>query len=233
MARVAGRTLSQAEVAEAAWRVILRDGLHRTSVRAIAAELGATTGVVTYHFKDKAELLLFALDRLGAAIIRNMDEALVGASGLDRIRRILGTTLPLGPRQASGWRLWLSFVGLALSNRRLREEHQRRLDVLNERFRDELVALQQAGVLPKALDPVFEADGLVALSDGIGLSHVLRPKVYPPERQWEIAEAYLAARFGAERTMPGPVMRPTGRPGPGTAPRRATPAGPVDDAAGP
>lgn len=196
MARVAGRTFTRAEVAEGAWRVILRDGLHRTSVRAIARELGATTGVVTYHFRDKADLLLFALDRLGGAIIRDLEEAVAGATGLDRIRRILSTTLPLGPRQVSGWTLWVSFVGLALSNDRLREEHQRRLDMLNARFREELVALQRAGEVPPELDPALEADGLVALSDGIGLSHVLRPDVYPPERQWQIVEGYLGSRFG-------------------------------------
>ena len=78
MARVAGRSFTKEQVAEAAWRVILRDGLHNASVRAIATELKATTGVVTYHFRDKAELLLFALDRLGSAIVRDMDAALAG-----------------------------------------------------------------------------------------------------------------------------------------------------------
>ena len=57
MARVAGRSYTREQVAEAAWRVILREGLHHASVRAIAAELKATTGVVTYHFHDKADLL--------------------------------------------------------------------------------------------------------------------------------------------------------------------------------
>ncbi|MEZ4456534.1 MAG: TetR/AcrR family transcriptional regulator [Gemmatimonadales bacterium] len=196
MARVAGRSFTREEVAEAAWRVILRDGLHKASVRAIAKELGATTGVVTYHFADKDELLLFALDRLGAAIIRNMEAAAEGSAGLDRIRRIIETTLPKGPREVAGWRLWISFVGLALSNKRLREEHQRRLEVLNERIRRELADLQAAGGIPAELDPALEADALVALADGIGLGYVLRPRVYPPDRQAEIVEGYLQSRFG-------------------------------------
>ena len=197
MARVAGRTFTREEVAEAAWRVILRDGLHKASVRAIAKELDATTGVVTYHFRDKAELLLFALDRLGAAIIRNMDTSLEGSTGLDRVRRILATTLPQGPREISGWRLWISFVGLAMSNKRLREEHQRRLEILNDRFATEIKALQASGEVPADIDPRVEADALVALSDGIGLGFVLRPKAYPPDKQWEIVEGYLRARLGA------------------------------------
>jgi AcrR family transcriptional regulator len=196
MARVAGRSMSREEVAEAAWRVIVRDGLHRTSVRAIARELNATTGVVTYYFREKSELMLFALDRLCAAILRDLDDATVGAKGVDRIRRILETTLPVGPREATGWRIWVAFVGVALTNKRLREEHQRRLDILSRRLTEELETLQKAGIVPRTVDPRFEADALIALSDGLGLSYVLRPKVYPPDRQLEIVDRYLESRLG-------------------------------------
>ena len=196
MARVAGRSMSREEVADAAWRVIVRDGLHRTSVRAIARELNATTGVVTYYFREKAELMLFALDRLGSAILRDLEAALDGTKGRDRVRRVLETTLPIGPKEAQGWRIWLAFVGLAGTNKRLREEHQRRLDILSRRLTDEIEALIRDGLLPKSIDPRFEADALIALSDGLGLSHILRPKTYPPERQLEIVDRYLESRFG-------------------------------------
>jgi len=207
MARVAGRTFTREEVTEAAWRVILRDGLHKASVRAIAAELGATTGVVTYHFRDKADLLLMALDRLGAAVIRNIDAALDGALGLDRVRRILSVTLPLTPREVSGLRLWISFVGLAMSNKRLREEHQRRLEMMHERLATELHALRNADAIPASIDPALEADALLALSDGIGLGFLLRPKDYPPDRQWAIVEGYLGGRYTVPERSPVPLHR--------------------------
>lgn len=208
MGRIAGRSFSKDEVAQAAWRVILREGLAKASVRAIAIELGATTGAVTYHFPDKAELFLFALDRLGAAIIRQIEASLRGAVGLDRVRRILDATLPLGPAQATGWRLWVSFVGAALTNARLRQEHRRRLDVLNKWFATELAALQNAGEISPDLDPRLEADALVALSDGLGLSHLLRPARYSPAKQRAIVESYLTDRFGGE-----PAGRRPGRRG--------------------
>lgn len=207
MARVAGRTFTREEVTEAAWRVILRDGLHKASVRAIAAELGATTGVVTYHFRDKADLLLMALDRLGAAVIRNIDAALEGATGVDRIRRILSVTLPLTPREVSGLRLWISFVGLAMSNKRLREEHQRRLELMHDRLATELRALAASGAIPATVDPALEADALIALSDGIGLGFLLRPKDYPPDRQWTLVEGYLAGRYGVADRSPVPLLK--------------------------
>ncbi|MHC5718782.1 MAG: TetR family transcriptional regulator, partial [Nostoc sp.] len=51
------------EVTKAAWRVIVREGLDRASMRAIAQELGSSTGVVTHYFRDKEELTLFALEQ--------------------------------------------------------------------------------------------------------------------------------------------------------------------------
>jgi len=194
--------MSREEVAEAAWRVIVRDGLHRTSVRAIARELNATTGVVTYYFREKFELMLFALDRLCTAILRDIDEAVAGAKGVDRIRRILETTLPIGPREATGWKIWLAFVGVSATNKRLREEHQRRLDILSRRLTEEIEALQNDGVLSRSLDARFEADALIALSDGLGLSYVLRPKVYPADRQLDIIDRHLEGRLGIVAIRP-------------------------------
>jgi AcrR family transcriptional regulator len=203
VARVAGRSFSKAEVAEAAWRVILRNGLSKATVRAIAAELGATTGAVTYHFPGQAELLLFALDRLGDAILAQIDASLREAAGLDRIRRILEATLPLGPAQITGWRLWLAFVGAALTNPRLREEHRRRLDVLTQLYVTELKGLRRAGLIRPDLDPGAEADALVALSDGLGLSHLLRPARYTAAVQRAIVERYLGDRFAPARRRAG------------------------------
>ena len=202
MGRIAGKSFSREQVAEAAWRVILREGLQAASVRAIATELGATTGVVSYHFRDKAELLLFALDRFGAAVLRQIEEALVDAVGLDRVRRILGATLPVGPAQIAGWRIWVSFVGMALNDKRLREEHLRRLEILNDRLATELDALRAAGLVRASIDPRVEADALVAICDGLGLGHLLRPKLYPPAKQWAIIESLLEARLSTRGPRP-------------------------------
>lgn len=61
------------KVAQAAWRVIVREGLDRASMRAIAQELGSSTGVVTHYFRDKEELILFALEQVFENTLVNMD----------------------------------------------------------------------------------------------------------------------------------------------------------------
>jgi AcrR family transcriptional regulator len=209
VARVAGRSFSREEVAQAAWRVIVRDGLHRTTVRAIARELDATTGVVTYYFSSKTELLHFVLDRLTAAIGRAVEAARDAATGVDRLRNMLAAILPLGPREVTGWRIWVAFVGQAITSRRLREEHQRRLDVLSEMLTCELASLQEQGQMAGHFDPRREADALIAFADGIGMGHLLRPRLFPPARQVELMDRMLARELGlalpAGRRRPRPA----------------------------
>ena len=63
----------------------------------------------------------------------------------------------------------------------------------------EIRALQARGELAADIDARHEADALVALSDGIGLGYVLRPKMYPPAKQWAIVDGYLMGRLGVPR----------------------------------
>ncbi|MEL6124504.1 MAG: helix-turn-helix domain-containing protein, partial [Bacteroidota bacterium] len=64
------------EVSEAAWRVIVREGLDRTSMRAIAQEMNCTTGVVTHYFRNKEALILFALGQVTERLQALMQNAL-------------------------------------------------------------------------------------------------------------------------------------------------------------
>ena len=77
------------EVTEAAWRVIVREGLDRTSMRAIAQELGSTTGVVTHYFRDKDELTLFALEQVFQNLFQDLAASVKGKNGLERLEQMI------------------------------------------------------------------------------------------------------------------------------------------------
>lgn len=65
-------------IAEAALRVIARDGLEGLTHRAVAAAADVPVGSTTYHFADKDELLLAAIDlaaNRGAAELDTVFEA--------------------------------------------------------------------------------------------------------------------------------------------------------------
>lgn len=52
------------DVSEAVWRVMATRGFAGLTLRAVAAELGATTGLLTHYFPTKRALLEHALDLL-------------------------------------------------------------------------------------------------------------------------------------------------------------------------
>ncbi|MGO1312616.1 MAG: TetR/AcrR family transcriptional regulator, partial [Brevibacterium aurantiacum] len=62
------------EIAAAAWRVIVRDGVAGASVRSVAAEAGLSVGSLRHVFASQSQLLAFAMklviDRAGERVRR-------------------------------------------------------------------------------------------------------------------------------------------------------------------
>ena len=111
---------------ECAWRVIIRDGVDRASIRSIAQELGGTTGIVTHYFRDKDELLLFALDRVIKAIqaveFPEKKSELTIKAIVDSWLKIL----PTSDESKDNWRVWTAFTGYAVGQEPQRAGRRRR-----------------------------------------------------------------------------------------------------------
>jgi AcrR family transcriptional regulator len=207
VARVAGRTFSRDAVARAAWRVIRRDGLQGATLRAVAAELGATLRVVTYYFRDKEDLTLFGGTRFSERLIASIDEHVAPKRGRRRLVTLLDTMVPLEESSEVGWRIWLAYLEAAAQNERLRRSMQSRLNEIRGRVRQELKALAAAGELRDGLDLVAETDILMALTDGLGVSHVAQPDRYAPARQQRLIRTHLAKLFRPKRVLKGRTTR--------------------------
>ncbi|WP_245571059.1 TetR/AcrR family transcriptional regulator [Catelliglobosispora koreensis] len=53
------------DVSGAVWRVLAEHGFTGLTLRAVATEMGATTGLVTHYFPSKRDLVEYALQLLG------------------------------------------------------------------------------------------------------------------------------------------------------------------------
>lgn len=179
------------EVTQAAWRVIITQGLDKTSMRAIAKELGSSTGVVTHYFRDKNELMLFALER----IFENLHEAMTSFrleyEGIERLEQMLLAALPLESNSIDGWKVWVAFLGYAIGREKLVQEHQKRYDFLRQIICQELAELQAAKLIQADLDLNLEANALIALVDGIGTGVVIDPLQFNPERQKYLVRRHI------------------------------------------
>ncbi len=162
------------EVSEAAWRVIVRDGLDRTSMRAIAHEMSCTTGVVTHYFRNKQELILFALHQVAERLQKLMEQAVTNVSGRDRLVAMLSSFLPIDTERQEILRVWVAFLGYAVGREGLMADHRQSAGGLRQVIIQELITLQNQGEMSSDVNPEQEANVLLALVNGISLDSLIQ-----------------------------------------------------------
>ena len=178
------------EVSEAVWRVLAAHGFDGLTLRAVAAELGATTGVVTHYFASKRELVAHALtlldERTAARRHRSVEP------GLGSLRTALVDMLPITPDARIANRVWVSSWDVALADDELRAQHAARYAAGRDRLRTHVEAAQRTGTLPPG-DPDRLAAGAHAFALGLIVQAVLDPAAFPRARQLALLDDYLAA----------------------------------------
>lgn len=179
------------EVAKAAWQVIIREGLDRTSMRAIAQELGSSTGVVTHYFRDKEDLILFALGLVFENVASEMKACVKGQQGIDRLEQMIFVALPLDLIDRDDWKVWIAFLGYSIGREHLIQEHRKRYDLLRQIISQELADLQSTNLIRADLDLTLEANALVALVDGIGAGVVIYPEQFNPSQQQYLVRRHI------------------------------------------
>ena len=152
-------------------------------MRALARRVGATTGLVSHHFADRADVVEAALDHSTRVILERTEPLVAsGAAPVD----LLAAVLPTDDATRQNWRFSLTVRVASLAHEELR------------RF-DRTITAHWLGALPGLLgghvrgDADDDAEHLVALVDGIALRAVLDPDAWPPERQ----RAHLATGYRA------------------------------------
>ena len=176
MPRVVNHEERREEIAEAAWRVIEREGLAGADLREIAREAGHTTGVITHYFRDKRELMTFAfgllVDRSTARMARASAEA--------GLAEALAQVLPLDNERRRETAVWLALVGASLTDPQLAEGLRLRYRQAREAM---LPVFRTALEEVPGEDPEDIGDELLAVVDGITVDALSDPERYPPGRQ--------------------------------------------------
>lgn len=188
------------EVTEAAWCVIIREGLDRASMRAIAQELGSTTGVVTHYFREKDELMLFALERVFENLFRDMEASKKSQSGIGRLEQMIFAALPFEPSGVQGWQVWVAFLGYAIGREKLLREHQKRYNLLRQIICQELADLQMAKLIREGIDLTLEANALIALVDGIGMGCVISPEQFHAYQQRYLVQRHISTLLAGAKS---------------------------------
>ncbi|AXI80906.1 TetR/AcrR family transcriptional regulator [Peterkaempfera bronchialis] len=180
------------DVSEAVWKVMASQGFGGLTLRAVAAQLGASTGLVTHYFPSKQALVAHAL-----AILEERTEQrprrVPPAEGIAALRTALLDILPLSAPDTVSNRIWVGSWDTALADPQLGADQAARDDRSRARLRRHVEAAQQRGELPADADPERLAVMALAFTHGLVVQALFSPALFPPERQQQLVDDFLAA----------------------------------------
>ncbi|MCT2594628.1 TetR family transcriptional regulator C-terminal domain-containing protein [Streptomyces sp. N2-109] len=185
----------RADVSEAVWRVLAAKGLGGLTLRAVAAEMDASTGLLTHYFPTKRALVRHALvvaEERTSAFARRTPEA----EGLASLRAALLDVLPLTPGGAAMNRVWVSSWDASLADPELRANELARLERWRGRLRAHVVSARERGELPEETDADEVTASAAAFTHGLVVHALFDPDRFPPERQTALLDGFLRGITG-------------------------------------
>ncbi|GAA1944085.1 TetR/AcrR family transcriptional regulator [Brevibacterium antiquum] len=163
------------EIASAAWRVILRDGVGAASVRSVAAEAGLSPGSLRHVFASQSQLLAFAMKLVIDRADARVEALTLRGTGLQSAEDIVVELLPIDEERVIEMEVYLALFAASGSDPMLRDA---RHDVFT-RVRNgcrRIIYLIDHGQNPKPEAEIQgEVTALHALLDGLAAHLVWQP----------------------------------------------------------
>lgn len=189
-------------IAEALWRVTVRQGLEDVSLRHVAAEAGVSTGLVQHYFASKDEMLLFALDTLNQRVSQRVAARVAALPNPDAprslVRTVLLEMLPLDQERRDDAVVGFAFLAQAAVRPAIASTLQASFAQLQGFVSGEIQRAQEAGETQAGLDPERETLTLLALLDGITAQILAGQR--SPETGLAVLEYHLDDLFPAAST---------------------------------
>ncbi|TYB38298.1 TetR family transcriptional regulator [Micromonospora sp. AP08] len=179
------------DVSEAVWQVLAEHGFGGLTMRAVAAALGSSTGLVTHYFAGKRELIAHALDILEVRTAQRPRQA-APAPGLAALRTQILNILPLTPDAVAMNRIWVGSWDVALSDPDLFAAQTLRYERVRAGLRASIEDAQRLGELPDG-DPGRLATTVLAFTHGLVVQALFDPDRLPAATQARLVDDFLAA----------------------------------------
>ncbi|MBB5934717.1 TetR/AcrR family transcriptional regulator [Streptomyces zagrosensis] len=206
------REARREDVSEAVWQVLADKGFGGLTLRAVAAAMGVSTGMLMHYFPTKRALLTHALDLLEKRTAER-PRRVRPAAGLATVRAMLLDILPLTPGDTARNRVWVSSWDLSLADDGLATEQADRYTRLRATIRPHLEAARDLGELPAAADPDQLAATAVAFTHGLVVQALFDPDRFSHDVQIAMLDDFLVSTAlhrpdGGSRPGPDSGVRP-------------------------
>ncbi|OAX45644.1 TetR/AcrR family transcriptional regulator [Paenibacillus sp. AD87] len=179
-------------VAEAAWRVIRRDGMEQASVRNIAVEAGISAGSMRHYFSTQSELLLYAMNLVSERVSNRITQISFDASPLENMKLLLLELLPSTDEKMAEMEVWYAFTAKSKSDPVLKEHADKVYNELRHAMAKVITYLMELNLCRTDIDKELEIERLYALVDGLGIHAILRPDQMNTKIMENILTTHLA-----------------------------------------
>lgn len=162
------------QLAEAAWRVIRREGIEGVSVRRVADEAGISLGSLRHYFVTQSELLAFSMRLVSDRVTHRVENLVYNGEPRQYVEQLIGELLPLDEERRAECEVWLAFIGRAIADSSIHALSLEVHDRLYEGIRRIIELCAVHDMLPQGVDIELEAKRLHALIDGLVVHGVTR-----------------------------------------------------------
>lgn len=180
MPKIVDHDKQRKKVAEAAWRVIRRDGLEQASVRNIAAEAGLSPGSMRHYFTTQSDLLAFSMKLVSERVNERILQLPLSGELREDILMLLCEILPMDDERRAEMEVWVAFMAKSLVDPKLKFLSDEVSDSLRSGVERMIHALVAQEPRCRHLDAALEAERLSALVDGLAMHMILQPELVTP-----------------------------------------------------
>lgn len=166
--------LRRAEVAEAAAKLIAREGLTGLTTRALAKSMGCSIGVLSHYFNSKEQIVQAAFDWADTRLDTRMEDVMGQNPTLDSFLPVIREGLPLDETRDVEWRVRFHLYNHMLTSGDLvgqREKLQNYRILLFELLKE----LKANGGIRQDIDPALIANTAFDLVIGTAQNLLMLP----------------------------------------------------------
>ncbi|GGH71505.1 TetR/AcrR family transcriptional regulator [Paenibacillus silvae] len=180
-------------VAEAAWRVIRRDGMEQASVRNIAEEAGISVGSMRHYFSTQSELLLYAMNLVSERVTSRIQGMTFNGPPMDDMKRLLLEFMPNTDEKMAEMEVWYAFTAKSKTDPALKKLADTVYNDIRRAVEIVITSLMQLNLFKPDLNQELEIERLYALVDGLAIHAVLRPDQVHAKLMEEAIALHLAS----------------------------------------
>ncbi|WP_145415409.1 TetR/AcrR family transcriptional regulator [Paenibacillus xylanexedens] len=180
-------------VAEAAWRIIRKNGMEQASVRNIAEEAGISVGSMRHYFSTQSELLLFAMNLVSERVTARIQNMSFDGPPMEHMKQLLLELMPNTDEKMAEMEVWYAFTAKSKTDPVLKKLANTVYDDIRRAAEIVITSLVKLGLFRSDLNQELEIERLYALVDGLAIHAVLRPDQVNGKLMDEALSLHLAS----------------------------------------